>query len=72
MGEVSVMSYEVPFSAKFEDVTIEIESSSKPGEYYTVTIGSEYEHCTCIGFNYRHRCKHVTQARAETIQVDES
>jgi hypothetical protein len=34
--------------------------SSKGTETYDVNVSGDYENCTCPGFTYRGRCKHVT------------
>jgi hypothetical protein len=57
------MPYEISFGSQSQDQEVEIESSSKPGEFYTVVLGEEYDSCTCIGFRYRQRCKHLLEAR---------
>lgn len=33
--------------------------SSKPGKFYTVTQSGNYYSCSCTGFLYRNKCKHV-------------
>jgi hypothetical protein len=60
------MPYEISFGFQKQDQEIEIESSSKPGEFYTITLGAEYDSCTCIGFRYRQRCKHLLSAREKS------
>ncbi len=37
-----------------------VESASRPGRGHTTTATS----CTCVGFSYRHHCKHVALVRA--------
>jgi hypothetical protein len=72
MGEVGLMPYDMPLNASDSEDGIEevqIESSSKPGEFYTVEISAEYESCTCVGFHYRRRCRHIREARTR-IEVD--
>ena len=65
------MPYEMSFNSQELDQEVQIESSSKPGEFYTVSLGAEYDSCTCVGFRYRQRCRHLAEAR-EKVLVDES
>jgi hypothetical protein len=66
------MPYDMPLNTSDPEgiEEVQIESSSKPGEFYTVEISSEYESCSCVGFHYRRRCRHIKEARA-IIEVDE-
>lgn len=41
--------------------------SSKPGQFYTVTQDGNYYNCTCTGFLYRNKCKHVEQVKNEQV-----
>jgi len=42
--------------------SFEVQSKSNPGAYHTVTkaTGEEWE-CTCAGFQYRQKCRHVDE-----------
>jgi predicted SprT family Zn-dependent metalloprotease len=68
----------VPADAKLEDYhtpevksiqpvvnqTIEIKvASSKPGSYYTVTKSQHHYSCTCRGYEFRSRCRHIDEIK---------
>ena len=68
----------VPANAKLEDYhtpevksiqsvvnqTIEIKvASSKPGSYYTVTKSQHHYSCTCRGYEFRSRCRHIDEIK---------
>jgi predicted SprT family Zn-dependent metalloprotease len=68
----------VPADAKLEDYhtpevksirpvvnqTIEIKvASSKPGSYYTVTKSQHHYSCTCKGYEFRSRCRHIDEIK---------
>lgn len=68
----------VPADAKLEDYhtpevksirpvvnqTIEIKvASSKPGSYYTVTKSQHHYSCTCKGYEFRNRCRHIDEIK---------
>ena len=38
--------------------------SSTPGKYYVVTQENNQYSCTCTGYLYRNRCKHVELAKS--------
>ena len=38
--------------------------SSKPGQFYTVSVTKSFAQCTCPGFHYRGQCKHVKMIKA--------
>lgn len=42
-----------------------IVASSKPGKQYIVTQSGNYYSCTCTGFLYRSKCKHVDQIKVK-------
>ena len=39
--------------------------SARTGEKYTVTTDGNKYSCTCVGFNYHGKCKHITQIQKE-------
>ena len=39
--------------------TLEVESSSHPGTFYTVEKGRDYIRCSCPGFVFKGTCKHT-------------
>ena len=39
--------------------------SSKPGKFYTVSQSGNYYSCTCTGYLYRNKCKHVEQVKSK-------
>ena len=41
------------------DVKIKQVPGSKPGSFYTVTKVGNKVSCTCVGFQFRKRCKHT-------------
>jgi len=41
----------------------EIVISQKTGEKYTVNFDGKYWSCTCMGFGFRGRCKHIEQTK---------
>jgi len=43
-----------------------VESESRPGRGHTTTATS----CSCIGFSYRHHCKHVALVQALAPSMD--
>jgi SWI/SNF-related matrix-associated actin-dependent regulator 1 of chromatin subfamily A len=44
-------------AAAAAEQVFEVPSSSKPGEYYTVTVVNGVATCTCPGFTYRGNCR---------------
>lgn len=68
---------EVPNQWGFRtDITTEPESITKPageswtvtgsrGDQYTVTLESGRWSCTCSGFGFRGRCRHITEQQAK-------
>ncbi len=42
-----------------------VPSSSKPGEYYTVSVSNGVATCTCPGFSYRGNCRHAREIVAK-------
>lgn len=41
--------------------------SKRTGEEYTVNFNGKYWSCTCMGFGYRGRCKHVEEVKSKYI-----
>jgi hypothetical protein len=48
---------------KFEKTVI----STRTGEEYTVAFSGKYWSCTCMGFEFRGRCKHVDEVKSKCI-----
>jgi hypothetical protein len=44
----------------------EIVISQRTGEEYTVEFSGRYWSCTCMGFGFRGRCKHIEQVKQKT------
>lgn len=47
--------------------------SSKGGKFYKVTVSldGKLDNCTCPGFGYRRRCRHVDELRLQLCGWDE-
>lgn len=46
-----------------EQITPTWEVKGSKGNTYTVSKDGNYYNCTCAGFSFRHRCKHVDQVK---------
>jgi len=42
--------------------------SQRTGEAYTVQFSGRYWSCTCMGFGFRGRCKHVEQVKQKHLK----
>ncbi|MEM2302837.1 MAG: SWIM zinc finger family protein [Candidatus Bathyarchaeia archaeon] len=54
---------------KSESRILMVESSSKPGVYYTVDLISKT--CTCPGFKFRGWCKHLRAVEEKIKSIEE-
>lgn len=51
-----------------EEVEKEV-TSTRTGEKYTVRFSGRYWSCTCMGFGFRGRCKHVESIKKEYTKI---
>jgi SWI/SNF-related matrix-associated actin-dependent regulator 1 of chromatin subfamily A len=56
-------------AAAAAEQVFEVPSSSKPGEYYTVTVLNGVATCTCPGFTYRGNCRHTREIVARLTRA---
>ncbi len=56
--ELLVKALSGPQSTRFKAV-----SSSKPDQFYEITVEDQDAECTCPGFHYRGTCRHVVQLK---------
>lgn len=55
-------SVAINYSKPSSDKNIFLVRGSK-GQEYTITRKSDHWNCTCVGFEFRHACKHVAAAK---------
>jgi hypothetical protein len=60
-GEESKETY----IGEYEEIVI----STRTGEEYTVKFNGKYWSCTCAGFSYRGKCKHVEETKLKLIKI---
>ena len=43
--------------------------SARTGEKYTIKFDGRYWSCTCMGFGYRNRCKHIEETKLKLNKI---